>query len=63
MAVIPAARFARPRRWPGVVAWTLWTLAMLSLGLNWWQDHLLRQAGRPDLAPLGGGVVAPCWRR
>jgi hypothetical protein len=32
---------------------------MLSLGLNWWQDHLLRQAGRPDLAPLGGGIVAP----
>src|SRR5436309_11359741 len=33
---------------------------MLSLGLNWWQDHLLRQAGRPDLAPLAdGSVVAP----
>jgi hypothetical protein len=27
--------------------------------VNWWQDRLLRQAGRPDLAPLGAGVVAP----
>jgi hypothetical protein len=31
---------------------------MLGLGLNWWQDHLLRQAGRSDLAPLGAGIVA-----
>src|SRR5438128_3518510 len=59
MAVIPAARGLRPRRWSGVLAWALWALAMLSLVLNWWQDHLLRQAGRPDLAPLGAAVVAP----
>jgi len=32
---------------------------MLSLALNWWQDHLLRRAGRPDLAPLGAGIAAP----
>jgi hypothetical protein len=36
----------------------VWTLVMLGLGLNWWQDHLLRQAGRSDLAPLGAGIVA-----
>jgi hypothetical protein len=41
------------------LAWVLWALAIGILGVNWWQDHLLRQAGRPDLAPLGGGVLAP----
>src|SRR5215211_8709662 len=46
-------------RWPAVLAWVLWALAIGSLGVNWWQDHLLRQAGRPDLAALGAGVVAP----
>jgi hypothetical protein len=57
MAVTAAGRPARARRWPAGLAWALWALAMLSLGLNWWQDHLLRQAGRPDLAPLGAGVI------
>ena len=47
------------RRWPAVLAWALWALAILSLGVNWWQDRLLRQAGRSDLAPLGAGIVAP----
>jgi hypothetical protein len=58
MAVTAAGRPARARRWPAALAWALWALAMLSLGLNWWQDHLLRQSSRPDLAPLGAGVVA-----
>ena len=50
MVVIPAARPARPRRWPGVVAWTLWALAMVvCLVIGLWLDRLLRQAGRPDL--------------
>jgi hypothetical protein len=57
MAVTAAGRPARARRWPAALAWALWALAMLSLGLNWWQDHLLRRAGRPDLAPLGAGVI------
>ena len=52
-------RPAWARRWPAGLAWALWALAMLSLGVNWWQDRLLRQAGRPDLAPLGAEVVAP----
>ena len=52
-------RPAWARRWPAGLAWALWALAMLSLGVNWWQDRLLRQAGRPDLAPLGAGVVPP----
>ena len=45
----PAARLARPRRWPGVVAWTLWALAMVACLVIPWLDRLLRQAGRPDL--------------
>ncbi|HEX6677001.1 MAG TPA: hypothetical protein VF486_18480 [Actinomycetes bacterium] len=53
-----AGRPARARRRPAALAWALWALAMLSLAVNWWQDHLLRQAGRPDLAPLDAGVAA-----
>ncbi len=48
----------RPRWWPAVVAWALWTLAMLGLVATAWFDQLLRQAGRPDLAQLRGGGVA-----
>jgi hypothetical protein len=59
MAVTTGRRPARPRWWTAGLAWALWTLVVLSLVLNWWQDRLLRQAGRPDLAPLGAGVVAP----
>jgi hypothetical protein len=59
MAVTAGGRTAWGRRWPAGLAWALWALAMLSLGVNWWQDRLLRQAGRPDLAPLGAGIVAP----
>jgi hypothetical protein len=60
MAVTSAARLARPRQWPGVLAWALWALAMLGLPATAWLDHLSRQAGRPDLAQLSGGsVVAP----
>jgi hypothetical protein len=47
--VTSAARLARPRRWPGVVAWTLWALAMVACLVIPWLDQRLRQAGRPDL--------------
>src|SRR6266511_3162406 len=57
MAVTSAARLARPRRWPGVLAWALWALAMLGLPLVAWLDHLSRQAGRPDLAQLADAPV------
>jgi hypothetical protein len=50
MPVTPDARWARPRRWPGVVAWTLWALAMAVWLVIPWLDQQLRQAGRPDLA-------------
>jgi hypothetical protein len=47
-------------RWPpGVLAWPLWALAMLGLASTPWFDHLLRQAGRPDLVALDeSGVPA-----
>jgi two-component system, NarL family, sensor kinase len=47
------------RRLVVLLAWALWALSLFSLAMIWWQDHLLRQAGRPDLAPLGAAVVAP----
>jgi hypothetical protein len=44
---------ARARRWPATLAWSLWALAIPGVGVMAWLSHLLRQAGRPDLAPLG----------
>jgi signal transduction histidine kinase len=47
------------RRLVALLAWALWALSLFGLAVIWWLDHLLRQAGRPDLAPLGTDVVAP----
>src|SRR5829696_3526270 len=60
MPVTPDARLARPRRWPGVVAWTLWALAMAVWLVIPWLDDQLRRAGRPDLTQwdLRPGVAA-----
>jgi hypothetical protein len=41
-----------------VLAWALWALAILGLLVTAWLDHLLRQAGRPDLAQETAGVPA-----
>jgi hypothetical protein len=49
MPVTPDARLARSRRWPGVVTWTLWALAMVACLVIPWLDQQLRRAGRPDL--------------
>src|SRR5512132_2146152 len=49
MAVTPAARLAQPRRWPGVVAWALWALAVVACLVVPWLDDRLRRAGRADL--------------
>jgi hypothetical protein len=57
MTVSAAAREARPRRWSGVLAWALWALTMLGLAVAAWLDHLLRQAGRPELGWLQAGSV------
>jgi hypothetical protein len=59
--VTPAIR-ARPRRWSGVVAWALWTLAMIGLPTIAWlervQTMIATGGHRPDLvrAPHGGRV-------
>ena len=45
----------RPRRWPVVLAWALWALAMLGLAVTVWLDRLLIEAGLPELAFLLGG--------
>jgi hypothetical protein len=60
MAVIPAARLARPGWWPGLAAWALWALAMLGLAVVPWMDRLMIRAGRPDLVVLvPGSIVGP----
>jgi hypothetical protein len=59
MAVTGDGRPAPASRWPALLVWALWALSILSLGVNWWQDRLLREAGRADLAPLGATIVAP----
>jgi hypothetical protein len=47
MAVSPAPQGAAPpRRWPAVVAWALWALAMLGMATTFWLYQLLVQAGR-----------------
>ena len=46
------------RRWrPGVVAWTLWGVAILGVATRSWFDHLLRQAHRPELTQLDASTV------
>jgi hypothetical protein len=57
MAVTLAARPARPRWWPGVVAWTLWALVMLDIPVAVWLIHLLRQAGRSDQAGSNADTI------
>jgi hypothetical protein len=44
-----------PSRWPAYLALGLWLLCLLALAATAWLDHLLRQAGRPELAQLGAG--------
>jgi hypothetical protein len=50
-----AAGKAWPRSWPAGLAWALWALTLLGLAATFWLDELLRQAGHPGLAILGGG--------
>ncbi len=57
MTTTAGARAPGMRLWPGALAWALWALAMLGLAASAWFDHLLRQAGRPDLIQLDAGGV------
>jgi hypothetical protein len=52
MAVTPVTREARPRSWPGVLAWALWALTVLGLAVAAWLAQLQRQAGSPETAWL-----------
>jgi hypothetical protein len=52
MAVNAAGRSAWARWWPAWLAWALWVLALLGVATIPWFDHLLRQAGRPELTQL-----------
>ncbi|HYY82308.1 MAG TPA: hypothetical protein VFD04_24450, partial [Actinomycetes bacterium] len=42
---------------PAWLAWGLWALAVLGLATVPWFDHLLRRAGRPDLAQLDASTI------
>jgi hypothetical protein len=57
MAVTRATRRTRLRWWPDGLAWALWALVVLCLAMVAWFDHLLRQAGRPDLIQLDASAV------
>jgi hypothetical protein len=53
VAVTPAPRPHRTHRWSSTAVWGLVALTVLGLAVVAWFDHLLRQAGRPDLSALG----------
>ena len=53
----PGDRPARPHWRAAVPAWVLWALVPLSLVPIAWIDHLLRQAGRPELVILGASGI------
>jgi hypothetical protein len=52
MGMTPGVRPAWARWRPAGLAWVLWALAILCLAAIAWFDHLLRQAGRPELVQL-----------
>jgi hypothetical protein len=62
MEVIPATRLARPRRWPGVVAWTLWALAMVTCTLAYGLLTLLLGGGLRRGGPGAGAAARPRLR-
>jgi hypothetical protein len=59
MSVTLGVRPAGTRWWPAGLAWAPWMLTLLGLAATAWFDHLLDQAGRPELVQLtaGGGVT------
>jgi hypothetical protein len=55
--VTSAARVTRMRWHSGALAWALWVFAVVTLAAAVWMDHLLRRAGRPDLAVIEVATV------
>jgi hypothetical protein len=54
-----SSQHPRPRRWPGVLAWTLVAVELLLLATPPWFDLLNRRAGRPDLTVLALFAIPP----
>jgi hypothetical protein len=46
-------------RWPALLAWTQWALAMCGLAAVPLSDQLLRNAGRPDLVQFSVETIPP----
>jgi hypothetical protein len=57
--VTSAAPRQSPRWWPAGLAWALFALFLLVLGTFSWLDRLIRQASRPDLAPMTAFSIPP----
>src|SRR6266704_112018 len=57
MGMTPGVRPAWARWRPAGLAWVLWALAILCLAAIAWFDHLLRQAGRPELVQLNASGI------
>jgi hypothetical protein len=57
MGMSPGDRPARPRWQSAVLAWVLWAFVPLCLVPVTWLDHLLRQAGRPELVILDASGI------
>jgi hypothetical protein len=57
--VTSTPRRVSPRPWPAGLAWALLALFLLVLATFPWLDHLIRQAGRPDLGLLMPFSVPP----
>jgi hypothetical protein len=55
--VTPTARPAWPRWWPAALAGALWVLTVLGLAATAWLDHLMRQAGLPELTSLPASSI------
>jgi hypothetical protein len=52
MPMTPRVRTLWPRWRPGVLVWALAALCVLGMVATAWLDHLVRQAGRPELVQL-----------
>ena len=59
MAVTAVTRGPRTPSRPTLLAWGLWTLTILGLGVLVWLGQLLRQTGRPELVVLNPTAFAP----
>jgi hypothetical protein len=57
--VTSTARRVSPRWWPAGLAWALFALVLLEFATFPWQDRLIRQAGRADLAPMTAFSIPP----